>query len=401
MSLFTPKKHPYTDFFERERFLLAWRVSLLFTSVFLVVTVMYSFTSREAALASSAVAVVCSFCLFYLYLTKKYQPMFWVYVFAGTTLSHLAMHTVHNMTHYVDFIWMINTILLGFIGISRRIGFVFTGIHMILITIFFLFSLNNHIITLRPRTETEMIGELIEIAFAFTVMIYLTRQYILFQDYTRKQLEVAYKELASQNELIKSKNKENTLLIKEVHHRVKNNLQIITSLLRLQGNNLEPEVAQRFEEANNRIMSMALIHQKLYQQENFAEVNTTTYISELANYIIDTQQPDVLVNKNICSEIHGLGLNTIVPLGLLLNELISNSFKHGFETVKQGEITISIEPEIEKYFILNYNDNGVWKETRAPGSFGLELIDTLVEQLDGTFERIGSSYIFRLKNLDT
>ena len=326
--------------------------------------------------------------------------MFWVYALAGTALSHYAMHTVLNMTHYVDFIWMINTILLAFIGINRKAGLVFTIAHLILICIFFIFSLNNHITSLKPRETTEVIGELIEIAFAFTVMIYLTRQYILFQDYTRRQLEKAYQELAAQNELIQSKNKENTLLIKEVHHRVKNNLQIITSLLRLQGNNLEPEVAQRFEEANNRIMSMALIHQKLYQQDNLTEVDTTSYITELANYMIDSQQPDVPVKKHIHSEITGLGLNTIVPLGLLLNELISNSFKHGFESVNHGEIEISIKPEDDNSFTLSYHDNGSWKETRAPGSFGLELIDTLTEQLDGTFHRNGSSYIFNLKNLD-
>ncbi len=400
MSLFTPANHPYTNYYDKERYLLAWRVSLLFTIVFLIVTGMYSYTGFEAALPSGLVVVVGIFCLLYLRIKKNYRPMFWIYVLAGTGLSHYAMNTVLNLTHYVDFIWMINTILLAFIGIGRTVGLVFTVLHIILVTGFFLFTLNDHILTMQPRTNTEMIGELVEIGFAFTVLIYLARQYVHFLEYTNRQLQEAYTELSKQNSIIQAKNRENVLLLKEVHHRVKNNLQIITSLLRLQGNQQEPEVSEKFEEANNRIMSMALIHQKLYQQDNFTQVDTDTYIEELVNYIMDSYQSGFQITKKIKSDISGLGLNTIVPLGLLLNELISNTFKHAFKPENEGQISIELKPGVNGYFILLYSDTGEWKHLEKRSTFGMNLMEALTEQMEGNCERKDSTYKFTLRNLD-
>ncbi|MCL4857154.1 MAG: sensor histidine kinase, partial [Flavobacteriales bacterium] len=208
--------------------------------------------------------------------------------------------------------------------------------------------------------------------------------------------------LETQNQLITAKNNENILLMKEVHHRVKNNLQIIISLLRLQKGNLAPEIQQKFDESINRIMTMSLIHSKLYQSNDFSKINIKSYIEDLINEILLSLSIDDNINTNIVSNVDAIGLKTIVPLGLILNELLSNSFKHAFKECEIGSISIEINKINNHEFELNYYDSGKWMDvtTEKRVKFGLELIETLTEQLDGTMSRVESKYNFKLKNID-
>ncbi len=311
------------------------------------------------------------------------------------------MNTALNLTHYVDILWIMVCIYIAFVGLGRKVGLIFIVFNALLLGIFFFHTLNTHIEVLKPRTDFELMGEFIEITFALFIVSYLSYQYLLFQSYSKKELEFAYNELESQNELITVRNNENTLLMKEVHHRVKNNLQIITSLLRLQKNTLNPDVAEKFDEAINRIMTMALIHSKLYQSDDLSKVNIESYINDLVNEILSTLSSNENIATNIYSNYNSIGLKTIVPLGLLLNELLSNSFKHAFKNNEKGEITIEITTENEIDFTFKYSDTGTWKENQSPRfNFGLELIETLTSQMDGNFKRKESSYVFNLKNLD-
>jgi two-component sensor histidine kinase len=224
---------------------------------------------------------------------------------------------------------------------------------------------------------------------------------LVFQANSKKELELAYQELEKQNELVTSRNNENVLLMKEVHHRVKNNLQIITSLLRLQKNNLPDEVGQKFDESINRIMTMAIIHRKLYQSDDLSQVNIASYINELIDEILSSLSSVDNITTNITTNDIAIGLKTVVPLGLLLNELLSNSFKHAFEGEQSGAISISIKAINNMEFEMVYSDNGSWKiANKNKQHFGLELIETLTEQMDGSYQREQSEYRFVLKNLD-
>ncbi|MBK9192832.1 MAG: sensor histidine kinase [Crocinitomicaceae bacterium] len=193
-------------------------------------------------------------------------------------------------------------------------------------------------------------------------------------------------------------------MLKEIHHRVKNNLQVITSLLRLQSREIEDEKTKaQFQDAVQRIIAMSLIHEKIYQNENLSKIDLKDYLDTLAADLIHTYADNIKITLDINSALDRLGNNTLVPVALIFNELISNSLKHAFNDLDHGHIKVELFPREKNMFELMYKDNGKWSEPVKEGSFGLELIETLTEQLDGKVERKsenGTVYRFILKNVE-
>jgi two-component sensor histidine kinase/HAMP domain-containing protein len=179
------------------------------------------------------------------------------------------------------------------------------------------------------------------------------------------------------------------VLIKEIHHRVKNNLQVVASLLRLQSETIEDEKLQQvFGQSQSRVASMALIHEKLYKGEDLVQLDIGGYLKELfaelvqLNNVRDTIHYNTSIDEGLT-----LDLDTMVPLGLVLNELITNSFKHAFVGREQGSIDLRIARAGDREFDLIYSDDGVGmpqeKLTHDGATLGMSLIDSLVEQLNG------------------
>ena len=184
---------------------------------------------------------------------------------------------------------------------------------------------------------------------------------------------------------------EKDILLKEIHHRVKNNLMIISSLLNLQSDYIKDEESKNiFKESQNRARSMALIHERLYQSTDLKRIDFGDYIGTLANdlyhtYVMDTR----LIKLNIDVDDIRLDINTSIPLGLILNELVTNSLKHAFSQGESGEIDINFHIHDKKYF-LEVKDNGIgfpndisYENTE---SLGLRLVTSLTEQIDGVIE---------------
>ena len=148
-------------------------------------------------------------------------------------------------------------------------------------------------------------------------------------------------------------------------------------------------------------MTMAIIHRKLYQSDDLSQVNMDDYIKELIDEILSSHSSDRNITTTITTNNIFIGLKTVVPLGLLLNELLSNSFKHAFNNEKSGEINIELATINNTEFKMIYNDNGAWQTPiENHHQFGLELVETLTEQMDGSYQRENSEYRFKLKNLD-
>jgi PAS domain S-box-containing protein len=184
---------------------------------------------------------------------------------------------------------------------------------------------------------------------------------------------------------------EKVMLIKEIHHRVKNNLQIIISLLNLQSRYITDEsTLAAIRESQNRVRVMSLVHEKLYQAENVSKIQVQDYIRFLGNSLIQfygAKSRGVRLVMDI-GDVDAT-INTAIPLGLIVNELISNSLKYAFPGGRTGEITITVTKEGPAMHV-QYRDNGVgipatldWKNTK---SLGLRLVNTLVDQLNGTVE---------------
>jgi PAS domain S-box-containing protein len=203
----------------------------------------------------------------------------------------------------------------------------------------------------------------------------------LFRDITvRKQAE----------EQIKASLREKEVLLQEVHHRVKNNMQIISSLLRLQSRKIKGKRAlQAFESSCNRVKSMVLIHERLYQSRDFARVDFAEYVHGLTNHLFSLYKigPET-VKLDINIKDIFLDLNTAIPCGLIVNELVSNSLKHAFPDGRTGRVKIVMKSLNKNEVELNASDNGIGipdeVDFRDTKSLGLHLVSILAEdQLRG------------------
>jgi two-component sensor histidine kinase len=194
--------------------------------------------------------------------------------------------------------------------------------------------------------------------------------------------------MKAEDEILRSL-KEKEVMLQEIHHRVKNNLQVILSLLSLQAEGIaDRPVRAMFEESRNRIKSMALIHEKLYESRDMAHIDFKAYLQSLVSGIANTyKRQDV-----ICSVEMGpveLSVNIGIPCGLIVNELVSNSLKHAFPEGKKGMIRVGINKNSDSY-VLTVEDNGVGfpeeADFRKTSSLGLLLVNVLTRQVLGTIE---------------
>ncbi|RME99665.1 MAG: PAS domain S-box protein, partial [Chloroflexi bacterium] len=195
---------------------------------------------------------------------------------------------------------------------------------------------------------------------------------------------------------IKASLKEKEVMLQEIHHRVKNNLQIISSLLNLQSAYVnDPQLADIFQDSQHRIRSMALIHEKLYRSKNLAQINFAEYIQDLSASMFSAQSSTA---KGVTLECHVLpillNIDQAVPSGLILNELLSNALKHAFPGGGPGKVTVDLTATNQQIH-LAVSDNGIGLPPDfnfdQTDSLGLQLINTLVDQLDGSIEFNGQN----------
>jgi two-component sensor histidine kinase len=190
---------------------------------------------------------------------------------------------------------------------------------------------------------------------------------------------------------------EKEVLLKEIHHRVKNNLQIVSSLFFFQSKQIsDPTTLEMFRDGQNRVKSMALIHEKLYQSGDLANIDFKEYLKKLTNFLMQsygTKQSRIKLKNNIHNV--ELGVDAAVPCGLIVNELISNSLKHAFRDRENGEIRIDMGYDESDKLILKISDNGSGipknMDIEKSDSLGLRLVYNLTTQLNGKVEFINNN----------
>lgn len=184
---------------------------------------------------------------------------------------------------------------------------------------------------------------------------------------------------------------EREIMLREIHHRVKNNLQIVSSILNLQASVIkDPDVVAKFIDCKERIASMALVHEQLYQSENLTELEVNSYFSALCKRLeYFHARTDIKVEFKSAKKAFYLPMEKIIPLGLLSNELIMNSFKHSFVDQKKGKILIKLTLH-ENNFTLIISDDGKGFDNSSDfynsTSLGLQLVHSLIDQLDAHLE---------------
>lgn len=246
------------------------------------------------------------------------------------------------------------------------------------------------------------------IGFILLAVIILILGWVIIQRRKRAhQLADKNQRIEQQNKIIEESLAEKEILIKEIHHRVKNNLQLISGILELQAVKFDDNnVREMLREGQSRVRSMALIHQQLYQRENLGAIDFQDYVVKLANDIV------VAFNDEGCKiDIHikvdhfSFDVNTVVPLGLIINELITNTIKHAFKGRGSGNIHIDIQQDGEEFYKLTIRDDGLGLppdfDPDKSSSLGLRLVKGLSRQLGGDyrFENCdGSKFIIRFKD---
>lgn len=285
--------------------------------------------------------------------------------------------------------WAFIQILISYFILGFRIGVIFAGIFALSFSFYFFYWI--HAYPNPVDVKLNAINNTIYVFSAFCIIGFLGYQYERNTRFSKEVLRNALSEMQEQYDVISKQSEEKTVMLKEIHHRVKNNLQIITSLLRLQARELEsPEAIAKFKDATHRVIAMSMIHEKMYQNDALSSMHLREYLHDLSIDLISSYQSDYQVKLNIDCDVETIGLKSVVPLALILNELISNTLKYAFDENDNCSISISFKYMSGKNCKLIYKDSGTWKPPSRKGSFGLDLIESLTYQLEGSLKMVTS-----------
>jgi two-component system, sensor histidine kinase PdtaS len=253
------------------------------------------------------------------------------------------------------------------------------------------------------HNENERIKKNYRVLLLLVTVLLLSMVALLFQ----------FKKIKKQNEIVNNQKKiisisnkelskninEKQLLLKELHHRVKNNLSLISSLISFQSDSIEEEnIKSKFNDLQNRIIAISLAHERLFINENnklSEEYNLNEFINAISNAQLNLDARKIQFNSKINAVF--LNVNSAVPLGILINELISNSIKHAKFRGEFLIIDITIN-KINNSIIIEYEDNGIgFKTNPNKSTLGLFIIENMIRQINGTFERENSKYTIKIK----
>lgn len=399
---------PYStdDHYDLARFRLTWNVNVFLAFVLITLVTLTFYTQSEYVFIYGAALLANFTALVYMYYFRNYKLLALVLSALLYSLILISQFTVDGYVHYLEPFWSMVIVLYIYFIRGKILGGIALGINIVATSLYFIFRLDNSLKLLHGIPDERLYSMAFEFSICLILLGYLIHQFIdanVRAETAQRQLNDA---LLIEKKLVDKQNSEKTVLLQEIHHRVKNNLQIVTSLLRMQSEKIRSEETKsHFQDAINRVLTMSLIHQKLYENEDLADINLSEYVDSLCNDILQMNAGNRGIQQQLEIECEHIGSKTLVPLGLIITELISNSVKHAFSTFEGVPmITISIKMTSDsKRLSMKYSDNGKWKEN-SDSTFGIQLIETFTEQLEGSVKRAqredGTHYSFEFKNLD-
>lgn len=333
--------------------------------------------------------------------TKNYRLVGYFGSFSVFIIITVAFFTLKAL-HYTTPGWMIVNIIFTYFVLDKLWGAIMLIAHFSVFFVYLFYFHNANVQAILPYKTADIMVFVMEYGIIALAIGNLLHMYMRTTNYSEEQLTSNNQLLLEQNSLITKQNEEMEIMLKEIHHRVKNNLQIITSLLRLQAENNNPMHRAIFDEAIDRVNAMAIIHEKIYKSDALSNFDLEQYLTALSNDLLRNYAIDKKIQVEMDINTSTVYSKNIVPLALLFNELISNSIKHAFNDQSEPKIGVSIKSEDDRLLKMVYTDNGKWVENEE-ASFGRELIEAMTHQMDGHFERIisesGTEYRFELVNL--
>lgn len=412
LNLFRPNIVAQGDIFENAKYLMVYRMMLFLSlALFFLFLVLVLFFNLYYGISTFVGLLASCAALFYIRKTGEYKKFILGFNILGAILCVLTLFIIQDTAHLVDGLWMVISCLFTFLTVGQRWALIITVFHVLGLSVFYGLYLNEQLVLIKDLTQVQIISTIFNVAICFFIIFYLNWQNHRMTRDAQQQLNAANDSMKAQFDVIYKQNEEKSVLLKEIHHRVKNNLQVIISLLRLQSRDLtDTKEVSKFAESINRIVTMSLIHEKVYQNEELSNVNLKDYFTTLAQDFLRSYDKKQAIHFEMTTEIETLDLKPIVPLALIFNELFTNSLKYAFEEMEEGRIELRFTPAENDCYVFSYSDNGKWKQPLATGqagekenTFGLELIDALTEQLNGTMERTfdsGTKYRFYFDKLN-
>lgn len=253
-----------------------------------------------------------------------------------------------------------------------------------------LLSAQNEVHTLKLK-ENKTLVYFITAAFLFTLILAIA---IYFGN---QKKQVINELLEQQKEEISSQHEEKAIMLKEIHHRVKNNLQVVNSLLRFQSRNIEDKkILEMFEKAQKRVLSMAMLHEKMYRSDDLKHINIKEHFTHLIEDLIENYTVDKKIELDVKIDDIPIDIMVLTPLGLIISELITNSIKYGFPNKIEGQVNVSLKQLTSEKIELIISDNGIgYNPDEINDGLGTKLVKMYAKQLNGKLEKlnqIGTAY---------
>ena len=375
-------------------------VYLIAIICFLFIVVSAYFDQTKYFIQALAALFITTTCYVIVKKTNDFKLVIYINIGFSVLINIIGFITGSYIGNHGSIFWVINFTLFAFYTVGKK-GALFYMIFNVSCMIIVKSITSNHLPLIID--DPFLNSSYPELKYIIN-MLACTIIFVFLIDRILKDFESSQLSLQESNNALKLNTQEKTTMIREIHHRVKNNLQVIISLLRLQLYKIDKDdaITDPFKDSIHRISTMALIHEELYRGDKVNDLDLQFYLKNLCEDLIKSYATTCMVKTSIQTDVHRMHMDDMVPLSLIMNELITNSIKHGFKNKKDGVISIQIKKQ-EDGINLQYHDTGEWIPPSEPNSFGIELIETLIEHFDGSYginTAQGTEFNFKLKLID-
>lgn len=371
---------PFKSPFDQAKYNFIKRLSIFTATILFALSIAYFFKHDLFFWPVFSGSICCFITYFIITKTKLIRASG---IFANISINIVIAGRIilHPEYHYFeDFYWIICITLFAFYVIGKKWGIGTLAFNILLLIGAFIYvQLQPNGAFYRPTENYDIVYFIINMVIGSIILISVVLELLRQNKIAEEQYSSTHKELEIQHA-------EKSTMLREIHHRVKNNLQIITSLLRLQAYELNEEREKAiFSESINRISAIAKIHDRMYDSKSLNKIDLKTYLESLVTDLVQSYGNTIHIRADIKASEQAILPKDLVPIALIFNELVTNSVKHAFKDLDTGSIQIQAQSLPEHQLALTYSDNGKWVEPEnSRNSLGLELIESFVEQLDGT-----------------
>ncbi len=389
-----------SQLFDETRYLLVNRLAIVLMVILAVTAVVNSLNRHFTSIPDIVALALIGGCYILLRATRNYKLVSQIAVVGASITLVCTLFLVPGL-HLSTMIWISIVIVFTYLMLEKLWGGITLAFHFGALIVYLLTIFEDRINNrfLLDQMDTNVF--LVEFFFQGISLGYMLHVFLKASQTMENHLIENQRQLTEQNELISTQKKQIEVMLKEIHHRVKNNLQIISSFLKLQSDYDSNGSQATYQEAVNRVNTIALIHEKIYKSDTFQRFELASYVENLTSYICNSYPLNDDIRTKTDIEDFDLNSDLIVPLAMILNELLTNSIRHAFKDQSQPRITIKIKSVSDKIFSIEYSDNGKW--INSDEAFGSEIINVMTEQLNGKVTRNsreeGTEYSFELSKL--